>query len=418
MLKSLVTETLSPLKGHTRTLGLLHFVDALGTGVFWSGSVVYFTRVSGVATSAIAVGFSLAGVAGVVSSLTFGLLADRFGARRTLSIILGLLAASYLLYPLVSGPVSLVVLMAIIGGLEFGCGPSFGSLIATHVPDGTRVAARASLRSLFNLGVTVGALLVVILISIGTTLSLTFIPLIDAITFGIAAALVLRLPKDLAHPPTAEKERLFKAVRDAPFVLVVVAVSLLAFQEAAIAVGLPVWVVSRTALPDALIPFFVILNTACVVLFQVVASRGAETIKGASRVLRWAGLVSLAGCVVLFVGSWGPVWLAIAVCFVGVGLFTLAELWHSAGAFGLSFALAPKNAQAEYLGTFQLYVVGQAALGPIVITSLVTRLDQTGWLLVGAIFVVGILLLAPAVRWAERGVHVRPHVSVPVRPDV
>lgn len=100
-----VREIVEPLAGPARTLALLHFVDAIGSGLFWGGSLVYFIRVSGFDPAFVAFGFACAGLAGFVSSVVLGAAGDQFGPRRTLATILGLLAVCYLAYPLVKNPV-------------------------------------------------------------------------------------------------------------------------------------------------------------------------------------------------------------------------------------------------------------------------------------------------------------------------
>lgn len=123
MLKSFLQGNFASLRGPARTLGALHFVDSLGSGLFMAGSAVYFVVVAGLPVTTVGLGLSLAGFSGFVSSILLGRVADRFGARQMLAVLLTLLAGLYVLYPLVGSAWTFFPVVIAIGALEFGCGP-------------------------------------------------------------------------------------------------------------------------------------------------------------------------------------------------------------------------------------------------------------------------------------------------------
>ncbi|MEV3928794.1 MFS transporter [Streptomyces sp. NPDC053728] len=403
MLKKFVRDNFSTLTGPARTLGILHFLDSMGNGLFLSGSAVYFVLVAGLPVATVGLGLSLAGFSGFLSSVLLGRMTDRTGARRLLSILLFLLAGAYTLYPLVDSAVLFFPLVILIGALEFGCGPAFGALVMDLIPEKDRVTARAALRSLFNVGFTIGTLASALLIGLGGA-ALQALPLGNGLTFLLAAALVLTLPATLAKPAGGGRGR-FRALRDRPFLAVVGASSLLALHSAVLLVGIPLWIVRGTSLPHGIVPLIMGVNTVLVVLFQVAASRGSDTLDGAVTAARRAGLVSALACVALAVGGGGLGNVATgAVVLCAVLLLTLAELWQSASGFGLGFGLAPEHARGEYLGAFHLHMVIQATIGPAAVSLLVVGHDMVGWLAVGLIFLVGVAVIGPSVARARRGV--------------
>ncbi|MFF3216059.1 MFS transporter [Streptomyces sp. NPDC002886] len=401
MLKSFIRNNFSSLRGPARTLGALHFVDSLGGGLFMAGSAVYFVVVTGLPAAVVGLGLSLAGFSGFLSSVLLGRVADRMGARQLLTVLLVLLGAVYALYPLVDSAWSFYPVVITVGALEFGCGPAFGALIMDLVPEEQRVTARAALRSLFNVGFSFGALSAAGLIGLGGT-ALELLPLGNGLTFLLAAALVLRLPKSEVRPSAGGASGRFRVLRDKPFLAVIGASSLLALHSAVLLVGIPLWIVKNTDLPRGVVPLVLVANTVLVVLCQVAAARGADTLDGAVGAARKAGVISVAACGALAVGGFTGSWGTGAIAVVAVLLFTAAELWQSASGFGLGFGLAPDEARGEYLGAFHLHVVVQATVGPGVVSFLVTTHDSVGWLAMGLVFLAGTAAIGPAVRSARR----------------
>src|SRR5215211_7255885 len=135
-----------------------------------------------------------------------------------------------------------------------------------------------------------------------------------------------------------------------PFVRVIGASTLLALNGTVLSVGVPLWIVAGDRLPDSTIPRVFTLNTILVVIFQVKAAQGSNTLDGAVVAARRSGLISAAACLVLAVGAFTDVWITGCIALIAVLLITLGELWQSSGAFGIGFALAPDSSRGEYLG--------------------------------------------------------------------
>lgn len=402
VIASFVRQNYASLKGPARTLALLHFLDSVGAGIFMSGSAVYFIVVTGLPASQVGLGISLAGLSGFISSVLMGIVADRIGARRLLFLTLLAIGVVYSCYPLVGSLPAFFVVVSVVGALEWGSGPLFHTLIAESVPEGDRVTARAALRSLFNVGFSIGALLAAALIGVGGT-AMQALPLGNAVSFVLAGVFVLRLPATPTSSSTKERVSRFRALKDRHFLAVIGASSLLALHSSVLMVGVPLWLVTSGKLPRSVIPAIFVLNTIMVVLFQVKCAKGSETVDGSVGAARKAGLISISACLALAIGNVTTAWVTAVFALMAVFLLTFAELWQSASAFGLSFGLAPEAARGEYLGAFHLHIVFQATIGPALVSFLVIREGSYGWLALSLIFLAGTVAVAPAARRVRKG---------------
>jgi MFS family permease len=407
LIRSFINSNYSSLKGSARKLALLHLLDSVGFGLFMGGSAVYFITVKHLPGPDVGLGFSLFGLSGFFSTVVMGIAADRIGVRRLLFLSMLALAGAYCLYPVLGTLPAFFSVIALVGALELGSGPLFQTMIMELVPEQDRVSARAALRSLFNTGFSAGALLAAMFIGIGGAATQA-LPLGNALSFLLAAAIVLRLPAcrapDSAVGGKGKRTRVprFRALRDKSFLSVIGASSLLAMHSAVLVVGIPLWLVRYHIVPRSLVPAVFLLNTILVILFQVKATRGSDTLEGAVVAARKAGLISAAACIVLVIGRLMPSEITSAIALMSVLLFTLAELWQSASAFSLGFGLAPDSARTEYLGAFNIHVVIQATIGPAIVSFLVVDHGSAGWLSMSLIFLAGTVAIGPAVRWAQR----------------
>ena len=401
MIASFVRNNYGSLRGPARTLCALHFLDSVGGGIFISGSAVYFIVVAGLPAAQVGLGLSLAGFTGFVSSVLMGMAADRVSAQRLLFFSLLAISGAYCLYPSVGSLPAFFAVVGLIGALEWGSGPLFHTLIMELVPEPDRVSARAALRSVFNVGFSIGALAAAALVGAGGSV-MQALPLGNALSFLLAAGLVLRIPRTRVSAPTAERVSRFRALKDVSFLSVIGASSLLALHSSVLLVGIPLWLVTSEALPSSLVPVVFVLNTVLVVLLQVKYAKGSETLDGSVSAARKAGLISAAGCLTLVAGNIATAWVTGVFALAAVLLFTFAEIWQSASVFGLGFGLAPESARGEYLGAFHLHVVVQATVGPALVSFLVIHHGSFGWISMCLIFLAGTAAVGPAVRWAGR----------------
>jgi MFS family permease len=383
-----------------KVLGTLRLVESVGKGVFLSGSIIYFTTVKGFTPAEVSLGLSVAGALGLVASLTLGVLADRIGPVRFLGAMFVLQGVGYLAYSLVHGVAFFFVLMALVGFVDFGGGPAFAAIVTAVFRPQERVRARAALRSQFNLGFSVGSGLSALAV-VGGPAFIRAIPVATGIMLILSAVITSLLPGVQASPKG--KTRTFAAVRDVRFMRVVALSVPVAVHSSIILVALPLWIVTRTHVPHEVVPLLLFLNTAIVVLFQVGASKGADTVRGAAALASRAGFWVVAGILVVISASLAGRDVGVFLFFVSVALLTVAEIQQSAGVWGMAQGLAPPTAQAEYFGTFNLYAVTQNVFGPAVVVGIVIRAGVAGWISIGVIALAAGMLMPWAAAAAERG---------------
>ncbi|MET8451325.1 MFS transporter [Streptomyces sp. NPDC005209] len=393
-------DALIPRPGPQRLLSAVNLAYAVGRGVFLSGSVVYFTTVTGLSAGQVALGSSAAALSGFVASLLLGMLADRVGARRMLAVVFVLQAVGFALYPTVHSTTAFYALIVSIGFVEYGVGPSFGAFVSAVVEPEERVQVRAILRTMFNIGFSVGSG-VAALALFGGGFFVRALPWASSVLWLGAALLVARLPRG-RRSAAAGRNRRFGALRDLRFVGVTALSAPLALHASIILVVLPLWTVERTDAPHGLIPLLMIANTVFVIAFQVAASRGADTVAGAARLARRSGLWLAAACAVAAAATVGGAVTASVALGVAMLLLTVAELQQAASGWGLAHGLAPEEAQGEYLGTFHLHMILQSVLGPGVVAAATMSWGGWGWAAVAGAVLVCAAAVVPLARDAER----------------
>ncbi|MFJ9543041.1 MFS transporter [Streptomyces sp. NPDC101225] len=400
-----VAAAVIPRPGRERLLSCVNLAYAVGRGVFLSGSVVYFTTVSGLSPTQVGLGTSAAALSGFAASFLCGAAADRLGAGRMLVVLFVAQAAGFALYPAVHAAAPFYALIVAVGFVEYGVGPTFGAFVGALIAPAERVQVRAMLRTMFNIGFSAGSGITALALLGGHTL-VRALPWLSAVLLLGTALLILRLPRTTATAsaaaPSAGAVRRFGALRDVRFVALTALSAPLALHASLLLVVLPLWAVTRTDAPHALIPLLLIANTVLVVLFQVPASKGAETVPGAARLARRSGLWLAAACAVAACAAYGNALTASAVLIAATLLFTLAELQQSASGWGLSHGLAPDHAQGAYLGTFQLHMVAQGVLGPGLVSAAALSWGAWGWAAVAAAVLAAGALIVPLAAATQR----------------
>jgi MFS family permease len=99
---------LLPEAGPARTLTLATLVNAIGNGAFITASVLYFTRVVGLSAPTVGIGLTVAGIAGLLSGVPAGHLADRIGARTVAAALTACAGVVTLGFLVLRGPVGFV----------------------------------------------------------------------------------------------------------------------------------------------------------------------------------------------------------------------------------------------------------------------------------------------------------------------
>src|SRR5207248_6122433 len=179
-----------------------------------------------------------------------------------------------------------------------GADAARGALVAQAVAKDQRVKARAYLRSVTNIGISLGTVLGGVALQLNTRTAYSVLLLVGGAAFVTGALVYLRLANEQVHRPK-EKAGVSLVLRDRPFLTIAVLNAVLVMNDGLLTVALPIWIARRTHAPVAVYSVILLVNTTSVILFQVRASAGAEDVRGGARALRRSGLF-LSVCCVLF----------------------------------------------------------------------------------------------------------------------
>ena len=390
---------LVPPPGPLRPLAAATFVNTFGNGLFFTGSVLFFTRSVGLTPGQVGFGLTFAGAVGLLAAVPFGHVADLRGARETLALIMVAEAAAMTCLVLVHSFAAFLVVATAYTVVDRAASGVRQGLVAAAFPPADRVRGRAYLRSVTNLGLGLGAACAGVALQLDTRSAYVALILADAATYVIGAAILLRLPRTVRAVERPVGGMLL-AVRDRPYVVVTLLNALVAMHYGVLEVGVPLWVTRHTSAPRWTVALLFLVNTGCCVLFQVRASRGSADVPSSARSVRTGALLLGASCLVFAAAAGHAPALAIAVLVWATLVNVLGELLQAAGSWGLGFGLAPEHAQGQYQGLYSTGFAGAMMLGPLVVTATAIQHGTAGWALLGALIAVAGALTVPAAAWA------------------
>ncbi|WCB95777.1 hypothetical protein DSM104299_04528 [Baekduia alba] len=386
--------------GPIRTFSAVTLVNTIGNGLLATAVVLYFTQVVGLSAAHVGVGLTVAGALGLLVGVPLGHLADRTGPREVLFVLLiaeGLTTASYVL---VHSYVAFLVASALVVTCNRGSSAVRQGLIAQVLDPAQRVKGRAFLRSVTNVGFAIGSTIAGFAIVLNTHAAYDALILADALTFGGAALLLLRLPRVAPQPASTEDGPRLIVLRDRPYVLVTLLVAIMTMHFSLLDVGIPLWVSGHTDAPRAIIAVIFVLNCVFVALLSVPMARGSDSVEGAARAAVRASFLLAASCVVFALAS-GPGATVASVILVVAGIVEVfGEMAQAASGWGLSFGLAPDHAQGQYQGLSSTGFALATMVGPALMAA-ITAAGTAGWLAFGALFLVTGAATVPVARWAE-----------------
>ena len=272
-------------------------------------------------------------------------------------------------------------------------------LFATQVAGDRRTTFRALARVTMNAGYGVGAGIAALGLAVGTRDAYRALVLANAASFLVTALLVLRTdaalgsgsgsrPSPDAPPPiptpipiqtqiqtqTQTQTQTTSTTPSNPwrdrgyltFVLLDIPMNL---DDAVLNVGLPLWLVSRTRAPHAVIPAFLVVNTLLVVVLQMAVSRRVHGPRAAARSVTGYGVALLLSCGLAALAASGGPALATVALLAAAMLVTLAELVRSVTSWELAVSLAPEHARPAYLGAAGVSQSIQRSAGPVLLTG-------------------------------------------------
>jgi MFS family permease len=382
-------------------LALSTLARSTGNGVVVAVIVLYLTRSVGIDATRVGLGLTVAAVVGMVASIPAGHATDVIGARNTAIASVVLHGATICCYAFVEGFAGLLIAAGLVAVAESASNASRGALVALAVPQKERVRTRAYLRSVTNVGFSVGALLGGLALSHHTREGYTLALIGSGVLFVVAGLAFLAL--DRTPPvPRPEDASPWQVLKDGPFVAVGAINAVLMMNAGILDVALPLWIAEHTNAPISLFAPLLLVNTVMVVLLQVPVSKGAEDVRGGARALARSGMWLALCCAVIALAAGRSPWVAGVFLVAGVAVHTVGELLYSAGSWALSYELAPEHAQGQYQGMFGLTTQLGTAITPAVTALLIVRHGWVGWLVMGALLAAAGLAAPAVARWAER----------------
>ncbi|MBP0454395.1 MFS transporter [Kitasatospora sp. RG8] len=392
-----------------RRLAGITLVNTVGSGLSMAVGVLFFTRVLGLSAAQLGLGLTVAGLCGVAASVPAGRAADRWGARPVLVTLVALNAVATAGYALVHSYPAFLALACVVSAVDRGAAATRNALYAEVLPADRRVAGRAYLRVVTNIGICLGTSIGAIALQVDTRQAYLTAILADAVSYAVVAVLFYRL----AVPAAARKaaadgqqagggRKRNPALRDGPFLVVTVLNALLCLQFAMLEVGVPLWVVQHTDAPRITVAATMIVNTVLVIALQVRATRGTEERAGAARACGRAGVILAASCLVIALAHGLPATVAAVVVLAGVALQALGEVLGQAGGWALSYDLAGERDHGAYQGVYNAGSAAALMIGPAVVTTAVIGYGLIGWAALGALLAAAGLAVRPAVQWAGR----------------
>lgn len=388
---------LVPATRPQRLLSASNFVYTVGSGIYLTAGVLYFTEAVRLPAGQVGLGLGVAGVVALGAGVVVGHLADRRGARPVYAATLVAQAGAVAGFLLVRG-FWLFVLMVSAAAAAKAAGNAARSPLIRRFGGDRPQQFRAYLRAVTNVGISLGALLAGWAVQTGTMTAYRLMVVGTACFIGVSALFLLFVPP--IKPARTVAGPRWAVLKDGPYLVLTGLDGVMAIQFKVLTVAIPLWVVGATRAPHATISATMLTGTLMVVALQVRASRTVDSPAAGGLAYRRAGVAFLGSCALISLTEGIAGWAAATLLVVAVMLHTVGELWHSAAGFEISFALAPERATGQYLGVFGLGAGLAEAVGPALLIGLCITWGRPGWYVVGGLFLVTGLVTPPAVRWA------------------
>jgi MFS family permease len=282
------------LSSETRFLAAT-LIDYAGTGFYLAVSAVYLTESVGLTRVGVGIALAAVGVVALVGTVPLGRLADRFGHRRGLIGLHVVRAASFGV--LATSPSVAVVLVALsVLGLSDQAAAGVGQALAGDVAgSGGRVRLMARVRTVANLGITIGTLPAGLALAGGRD-AFGVLLTADAVSYLMAAAIMATVP--VVDRPGATRPRGLLVPSAATSALIVID-GVMSLWQVMLNVGMPLWVVQDTHAPRVMVAILYATNTVLCLALQIRLSHMVTGYRAAAVSQRCAGVALAVSCTCL-----------------------------------------------------------------------------------------------------------------------
>jgi hypothetical protein len=200
------------------------------------------------------------------------------------------------------------------------------------------VKVLARLRALRNAGIALGGVPVGFVLTAGSPFGFRLMIAAAGVIAGSAVVFSLMLPRT---PAGASGKRTDRASVGAAFIHLTVTYGLLTMSGIVLGLGLPLLIVGYDDIPNWTIGAIQVGNTVLVVALQVIFSRGSERVTRAKRMLAAGGVTTATGCLLMFALTHTAGAVAVGLIAACIIVFTVGELFVSAGGAGLMLSFVP-----------------------------------------------------------------------------
>lgn len=384
------------------------FLDRVGNGVWASALVLYFTVVAHLSAGQIGALLGVAGLAGIAGPPIAGSLAQRYPVRTILAACHLIRVLTLCAVPLCHGfgPLAAVTTATT---LCDRASKTMEIVFAGQAAGEQRATYRALSRVVMNAAYALGAGLSAIAVGVGTTRVYELVVVLDGVSYLAVAAIVMRTSRRApeaalsssasgkAKPPGRNPWR------DPGYLVFVLLDVFLNLDDTILTVGIPLWAVTRTDAPHAVIPAVMVINTLMCVFLQMPVSARVAGAGAAARAACWYGVALLAGCALIAASGRGGAAVATLTLLSAAVVVTGAELVRSLVSWELAVSLAPADAQASYLGVAGMAQAIERSGGPVVMSTVVLAAGPVGWLGLGAVVTgLGVVQRARSLRRLDR----------------
>ncbi|MGL5858933.1 MAG: MFS transporter [Angustibacter sp.] len=409
--------TLLPQTRRGRVLSLGATVDAVATGMFLAAATLYFVGFIGIPVAAVGVGLSVANICGLVSPLPLGWLADRIGARPVYLALLAVRAVGSVGYVFVTDFRGYLLVTCLLTAAARACTPLLQVIVGEFEGTRNRTRTMASLRSVNNIGLTVGFLLAGVIQAADSRAAFAALFISNGVAFIVvllSTVRAARLPADEAshtdedspaeprapsRPAPGDQSATRPAApvpahtrspyRDLRFLVFTLANAVLLLHDAILFILMPLWIVQRAGLPATVSSVLLSVNTVLTVAVQICLARMTHDVARSRRLLTAACALLVGACALFALTDHRPAAVVIIGAAVAVVLLTIGENLHAVAGWELSFRMSAVQTRTQYLSLFSLSTTAQMIVGPVLITSVVLPGGAAGWALMAALFVVG-----------------------------
>ena len=349
-------------------------IDALGSGLFLPFSLLFFIATTPLSLSTIGLALSLAALVRIPATLAAGGFSDRVGAQRAVVISLLVQAVGFTNYLFVGTAGHLVVAAVLVqvGNSIFWV--AYQALVSEIAGDGGREQWFALATAVRTAGWAVGGVVAGLVVAIGGHAGYVSVVAADALSFGIAAALMWR-PLGKARWKGANQAPASDTVasawtsvlHDRPFLGFVAANLGLTMLSLSFSIGLPVFLVHTVGLPvwtpGAVLAINAVLGTigTPLIVSRITARRRDRVLLGSQAVIA-VGLAAVLAIAVVPT----PAGLALAV--TAVVLVTGCEVMQGSVVPAVVTEASSPRTVGRYMSAYQLTF----AICDIVTPSLIT----------------------------------------------